>query len=317
MSRLIPEVKKILADRFGENIRFDEPMAAYTSIRVGGPADALVAPRNTGDLLFLMKHLTAAEVPWFVFGGGSNLLIRDKGIRGVVISMAGFTTIENETESKAGVTVRAEAGAKLSAVCRHAIENGLSGMAFAMGIPGTIGGAVMMNAGTAAGEMESVLSSVTMLFPPDRTITLKKEDLFFSYRGLASVSPEAGDGSGAPGLIIEARFDLVPSDRQQVSREADDALSRRRRWQPAGLSAGCFFKNPAPGVSAGELIDRAGLKGLQIGGAAVSEQHANFIINRDRATAEDILAVVRRIQETVLTVHNVFLEPEVKIVGEE
>ncbi len=317
MSILSPTFRKILADRFGGNVRFDEPMAAHTSIRVGGPADALVVPRNIGDLFFLMKHLAPAEVPWFILGGGSNLLIRDRGIRGVVISMAGFTTIENESESEAFVTVRAEAGAKLSALCRHSIENGLSGMAFAMGIPGTVGGAVMMNAGTAEGEMESVLSSVTMLFPPDRAITLKKEDLSFSYRGLAAIKMDAGDGSGAPGLIIEGRFDLVPSDRQQVRRDADDVLSRRRKWQPAGLSAGCFFKNPGPGVSAGELIDRAGLKGLQIGGAAVSDKHANFIINRDCATAEDILGIVRRIQETVLTVHNVFLEPEVKIVGEE
>lgn len=308
-------VKTALKERFGEHVRFDEPMAAHTSLRVGGPADALVMPGAIDDLTGLIRMLTAEGIDWLILGGGTNLLVRDKGIRGVVISLSrGFRGIRVQAENPEYSLVVAGAGAKLSALCRYAAENGLSGMEFAVGIPGSIGGAIMMNAGTAIGEMESAIADITILYPPERVETIRRDRLSFAYRGIQWQCAEAGTGTHP--IILETTLRLGHADTETLRQRDAELIARRKTIQPAGLSAGCFFKNPAQGPSAGELIDRAGLKGYAQGDAVVSEKHANFLLNRGNASAADMLRLMAVVQERVSGTFNIQIEPEIKIVGQ-
>jgi len=318
------QIKKMLAKRFGEKLRENEPMSAHTTFRVGGPADLFVMPENMDDLLFLVRLVSLENIPWFVLGAGSNLLVRDGGFRGVVISMHKFSGISETPAGNGKVIVSAGAGLNLPALCRYAKERGLSGMAFAVGIPGSVGGALCMNAGTAQGDMESVISSVTVLWPDGRIEQKEKKDMIFTYRSM-KVKRDAemevkGCGSGntdmAP-IFLKGHFHLSEGSRHEISLAYEKALEKRRFNQPAGLSAGSFFKNPQPGVSAGSLIEKAGLKGVFIGGACVSERHANFIINTGCARAADIIALAELVQRTVKEKFNETLIPEVVIIGED
>jgi UDP-N-acetylmuramate dehydrogenase len=315
--------KKWLADLLGSNVKFDEPMSAHTSFRVGGPADAFAAPENIETLAELIRGSRQRGIPYIVIGGGTNLLVKDKGIRGIVIVLKKCLNEMIRTDSGTdGVLVTVSAGANLQKMCRFAIKNGLAGMNFALGIPGTAGGGIRMNAGTARGSMEGVLDSVKVLLPTGQTKRFQRKELAFEYRELC------WDGEEFP-VILEGYFRLYPADPVKLKKEAEEILKARKEKQPAGVrSAGCFFKNPpCPPLqkggenafsqkSAGQLIDIAGFKGKQIRGAAVSPQHANFIVNRDRASAADILALTERIQEAVFEKFNIRLEPEVKIIGE-
>ncbi|NOY68481.1 MAG: UDP-N-acetylmuramate dehydrogenase [Deltaproteobacteria bacterium] len=322
------QFKKMLVQRFGENLRFNEPMSAHTTLRVGGPADLFACPGTIDDLIFLLKSLHGANIPWFVLGAGSNLLVRDGGIRGLVISMRKFNNISESAGENNAVIVSAGAGSHLAGLCRYAAERGLAGMNFAVGIPGSVGGSILGNAGTAEGDMESVIRSVTLLWPCGRIETVEKNRLIFSYRSLVikkeikkEIKKPEGYGSNASPLLIQGDFSLVHAElggeSSEISASASTAMEKRMRLQPAGLSAGCFFKNPESGPSAGELIDRAGLKGFSIGAALVSEKHANFIVNTGGAMAADILAVAGHVRRTVRKLFNVTLFPEVIIVGEE
>ncbi|MDF1591289.1 MAG: UDP-N-acetylmuramate dehydrogenase [Desulfobacterales bacterium] len=308
--------RKWLQNRFGEDVRFDEPMSRHTSLKVGGPAEAFVAPATLENLRLLIQWTGEAKLPFLIIGDGTNLLVKDTGIAGIVIVLTKcLNQISTIASRGSGVVVRAMAGARLHKLCAFAMAANLKGMNFAQGIPGTVGGAIMMNAGTSHGWIEDVLEGITILAPTGETQTVSKERLDFSYRKLSLKNEMAHLTPGYP-VIIDGHFYLQPSDERQLQHEADEILKKRRASQPTHLpSAGCFFKNPASGKPAGELIDLAGLKGKKIGGALISPKHANFIINSGGASAGDILALMETAQAAVLNMFNIALEPEVKIVG--
>jgi UDP-N-acetylmuramate dehydrogenase len=207
------------------------------------------------------------------------------------------------------------AGANLKTLCSYALKQGLEGMNFALGIPGTVGGGIIMNAGTSHGSMENVLKSINVLLPTGDTRRIKKEALDFDYRKL-SWSPELTDGHLDQTVILDGRFCLCPSDPEALKKTAREIIRTRKQRQPIGLpSAGCFFKNPASGETAGKLIEMAGLKGKSVGGAEISSKHANFFINRHKASAADFLALMDLSEKVVLGKFNIHLEREVKVVG--
>jgi UDP-N-acetylmuramate dehydrogenase len=207
------------------------------------------------------------------------------------------------------------AGVDLKTLCAYALKQGLEGMNFALGIPGTVGGGIVMNAGTSHGSMENVLKSINVLLPTGHTRRIKKEALDFDYRKL-SWSPELTDGHRDQTVILDGRFCLCPSDPEALKKTAREIIRARKQRQPIGLpSAGCFFKNPASGEIAGQLIEMAGLKGKSVGGAEISSKHANFFINRHKASAADFLALMDLAEKVVLEKFNVHLEREVKVVG--
>jgi UDP-N-acetylmuramate dehydrogenase len=308
--------KQWLTETFGPNVRFQEPMSRHTSLRVGGPADAYVTPIEKSDLLMLARWLQKNRLPYFIIGNGTNLLVRDKGIRGVVISMKHcLQDIQHTARDKDNVVVTSGAAARLNTLCKYAIDSGFEGMNFALGIPGSVGGALVMNAGTGHGSMAGVTTAVKVLATDGEPVKIEKHALRFRYRGLDWMEPAGVTGMHPP-IILEGEFLLALGDGHAIKKEARSILQKRSAMQPLHQkSAGCFFKNPATGKSAGELIDMAGLKGKQVGDAQVSTTHANFIINKNRASAANILELKALIQETVFTSFNVTLEPEVKIVG--
>jgi UDP-N-acetylmuramate dehydrogenase len=306
--------KKAIKERVKGKVSFDEPMAAHTWFRVGGPADAYVAPESADELIDLVQWLVAENIFYAVIGGGSNLLVKDRGVRGVVIdTSAGVKGISVATEGAAATVLRAMAGEPLNRLCRFAIDKALAGLNFAIGIPGTVGGAIMMNAGTADGSIQDALLQATILFPDGRVEALSGASLDFKYRGLEL--PESDDAMHPP-VILGGSFQLYPSGRDELAAEAENLLKQRQQRQPkGGASAGCFFKNPETGEPAGALIEKAGMKGACQGDAQVSEVHANFILNRGRATAADILQLMEKIQTAVHEQFGIWLKPEVRIVG--
>lgn len=305
-----------LANRFGDRVSWDEPMSRHTTLGVGGPADALVAPDSVQELRELIARCRQQAVAYTVLAGGSNLLVRDRGIRGIVIDMKkGWKTIKRQPDREGRARLTVGAGLGLGALCRYAADNGLAGMTFAVGIPGTVGGAVAMNAGTADGWMGSVVEAVQVVTGDGAVKTESKNNLLFSYRRFA---PRNYDVSvSGPFVITGADLALGFDDPEALRAKVEERLRLRSAAQPAGVrSAGCFFKNPEGGEPAGKLIDRAGLKGLAVGGAAVSEKHANFLVNREGATAFDMIALMETVQQRVADAFGVTLEPEVTIVGE-
>ncbi len=310
-------MKNRLKERFGTSILFNEPMTRHTYFRVGGPADAFAAPESLDELVALVQWCRQKGVPHLVIGGGCNLLVKDGGIAGVVIVLRRcLNRIEMVTETIQAAVVSAQAGVKLQGLCRFAIDKGLAGLNFALGIPGTVGGAVSMNAGTALGCMADVTESLKVMLPDSAEFKrLDKDRLDFRYRTL-SWAKSASDPNGEPPIIIDAHFHLTKTDPLKLAQEAETIADRRKNSQPTSApSAGCFFKNPAGNRTAGELIDRAGLKGLAVGGAAVSTQHANFIINAGNASAADILELMRIVQTRVFETFRIELVPEVRIIG--
>lgn len=303
------KIKNWLIENHGEIIAPDEPMSRHTTFRTGGPCDIFVRPKDRKTAVEIINRLNRAEAEFFVIGGGSNILVSDSGIRGVVISLGKID--ENITLSDAGdhVILSAGAGIKTHEVCSFAVSNGLSGMNFALGIPGTLGGAVSMNAGTASGEMKDVINSVTLLNGSGELRKIKRDALSFSYRKL-----DWGNQSPAP-VIFGADIRLVKGDPVAVKAEADTIISRRRKSQPVSQpNAGCIFKNPDSENPAGKLIDLAGLKGKRAGGAMISDRHANFIVNTGNARSADIMELISLAKEKVYKNFNIMLETEVKIV---
>ncbi len=305
-----------LSNRFGSNVIFNEPMANHTSLRVGGPAEAYVVPETLESLKELIQWSWQKKLPYFIIGDGTNLLVKDNGINGIVIVLTKCLNTIAQTGTHAdGVIVTAMAGARMQTLCRFAIERGLEGTNFAIGIPGTVGGGIMMNAGTNLGSVESVLESIKVLLPSGHTLRIKKEKLNFSYRKLSWDEEQIDVGLGQP-IVLDGRFCLHPSDPEKLKKEAQEIWKARQKRHPTGFpSAGCFYKNPVSDKTAGELIDLAGLKGKSIGGAEISPKHANFIINRHNASAADFLALMELVEETVLKMFNINLEREVKVVG--
>ncbi len=293
-------------------VKLHEPMSGHTSFRIGGIADALVSPVDRQDLVALLQEIRDQRLPWVVLGGGTNLLVRDGGFRGVAISLNKMTSIEvsREYRSLGGsfAVVAVDAGAMLAKLLSFSVERGLTGFEFATGIPGTVGGAVCMNAGTAQGEMGDIIDTVTLVSPAGELILRHREEMGFGYR-TANVPEDH--------VVLEAKIILRYGDAAKIKARVKQIMAGRKERQPWGLpNAGSVFKNPLD-ESAGKLIEAAGLKGLTVGGAQVSEKHANFIVNRGNAKAADVLKLMELIKEKVLDSHRVRLEPEIKIIGED
>ena len=287
-----------------EQILFDEPMSRHTTFRVGGPADALFLPESAEQLLKALDAAKAAEAPCLVIGNGSNLLVRDGGIRGLVIVLGeGYAEVTRD-----GNVVTAQAGASLARVSAFAQANGLSGLEFASGIPGTLGGGCAMNAGAYGGQLSDVLIDAEVLLGGE-VRTLTKDEMQMGYRTTRPLR----EG----GIVLSARFGLTPDDGEAILARMKDLNARRRDKQPLNYpSAGSVFKRPE-GHFAGALIQEAGLKGRTVGGAQVSEKHAGFIVNIGGATAADVENLIHLVQDAVEAMSGIRLETEVRILGEE
>ena len=305
-----------LVSNLGSSASFNEPMAKHTSIRIGGPAEVYIVPENLPDLIRLVQWSVQHSISYLIIGNGTNLLVKDGGIKGLVISLSRcLNEIKVLEKNPKSIIVCALAGVPMPSLCNYAIKNGIKGLNFALGIPGTIGGCIAANAGTSHGSMDEVLKAVKVLLPSGKIKILPREQLFFSYRKLIWPRNDGATPPGSP-VILEGHFDLRHSSAQKLRREADQILQKRRQHQPVGaLSTGCVFKNPLKGITAGELIDRAGLKTKSIGGATISAKHANFFINTGKATAADFIALMATARDAVSARYDVDLEPEVKIVG--
>jgi len=279
----------------------NEPMARHTSLRVGGPADWFVAPADTDDLQGLLTLLAAYAVPFLVVGGGYNLLVRDGGFRGCVISLEKFDRLEREGES----LVHAGAGTENAALARFCRDAGLTGLEFLVGIPGRLGGALAMNAGAGGGEITDALETLVTL--KGRTVTeLQREQLVFGYRFLQLDPGE---------IILGASFRLSQGIPEQIRGRMESLLQKRRETQQVGYpNAGSFFKNPVAGP-AWRFIADAGMRGVRVGGAEVSSVHANFLVNRGGATADDFLALAAKVKNRVRESSGIELEEEVRVVG--
>ena len=278
----------------------DEPMKNHTTFKVGGNAQVIVTVNNKEELSALMKYISTENISYFILGKGSNLLVSDSGIKGVVITLSGeFTDIK----TKDGNKIFAGAGASLMKLCRFAQENSLSGLEFAYGIPGSVGGAVFMNAGAYGGEMKNCLVSADYITPQGECGTFTIDELQLGYR--TSVFKNKNY------IIIGCTLSLKEENKDIIKEKMDDLLGRRRSKQPIEYpSAGSTFKRPE-GAFAGTLIESCGLKGYTIGGACVSEKHAGFIINKGGATFEDIDSLIKEVQKKVKDETGFFLETEV------
>lgn len=283
----------------------DEPMAKHISLRVGGAAKRMAFPENAEQLVLLMSFALSCGARALVIGNGTNLLVPDEGIDRLVIGVSeGMTRIADGGQAN---EITAQCGASLARIAEYARRKGLSGLEFAHGIPGTLGGAVCMNAGAYGGEIKDVVASVTLLDPEVGIRTLKGEEMQFSYRrSLLSEHPEY--------VVLSATFRLEPGDSETIGARMRELMAKRKASQPLEFpSAGSTFKRPA-GYYAGPLIEGCGLKGCRVGGAEVSTKHAGFIVNTGGATCADVLALIEKVQKTVYDARGVMLEPEVKIV---
>jgi UDP-N-acetylenolpyruvoylglucosamine reductase len=288
----------------GGVLRLDEPMARHTTMRVGGPADGYFEPAGEEELAVMLRFCAERGVPVFVLGRGSNLLVRDGGIRGLVVCLmaAAFGKIATD-----GGQMRCGAGAKLKAIVMEGRRAGLGGIEFLEGIPGSLGGALRMNAGAMGASVFSAVERVRFMNPAGETCERNAAEIPVEYRRCPLFEKN---------IALEASLRTRPMTREAIDAILEDYSRRRWQSQPAAPSAGCVFKNPA-GVAAGRLIDELGLKGTRIGGAAVSEKHGNFIVNEGSATAKDVLALIGKIQERVRLERGIALETEVQVVGEE
>lgn len=288
-----------------DSILIDEPMSRHTTFRVGGPADFFVTPKAKEEVRDVVRICKEAGMPYYIIGNGSNLLVSDAGYRGVVVQI--YKEM-NEVKVE-GDLVKAQAGALLSGIAAKALGAELSGFEFASGIPGTIGGACVMNAGAYGGEMKDVLESVTVLTGEGKIIELGRNELELGYR--TSVIAKKGY------IVLGAVLKLERGDGEKIKTYMDELKEKRVTKQPLEYpSAGSTFKRPE-GYFAGKLIEDAGLRGFQVGGAQVSEKHCGFVINRDHATAADIMELMRQVQIRVKENSGVDLEPEVKRLGDE
>lgn len=286
-----------------ENICLQESMASHTTFRIGGLADCFVQLENTEQLIKVRKYLSQVGVPFFVLGNGSNLLVSDEGFRGVILQIGpkmNRVTVE-------GSVIVAQAGASMAQIARTAMEHELTGMEFASGIPGTIGGGVVMNAGAYGGELSRLVTQVNVVNSEGEIMELDNETMEFGYR-TSTIRNNSF-------TVTEVILRLEKGDRQQIRERMEELAARRREKQPLEYpSAGSTFKRPA-GHYAGQLIMEAGLRGFQCGGAKVSDKHCGFVINTGNATAEDVRKLIREVQARVKDQFNVDLETEVLFLG--
>lgn len=314
---LISDMKKNeLRDLFSEKISFGEPLAGFTSMGVGGPAEALFIPSSTLDIQNIMEWCSANEITWHILGGGTNMVIMDDGMRGIVIAITRtFSGFSHAMADASSVRLRINAGTTLSSICNWAADHGMQGLEFAAGIPGTFGGAVKMNAGTSEGRISDILETVTVITPDGKICTVDKKGIEAQYRKMSFkglIKP--GDSCGS--IITGASIILKKGLAEEIKTKIRKSVELRKTRQPLGQkNAGCIFRNPENAPPAGKLIEMAGLKGTRSGGAKISEVHANFIVNTGDAKASDILGLIETIKTGVLEKFDIRLEPEVIIAG--
>jgi len=296
-------LERELGGRFGARLQVSKPLAELTSFRIGGPADLLLAVESEDELSAAMAAASRARVPAFCLGAGTNLLVSDRGVRGLVVRLGeGFRRIAID-----GVKVSAGAAAQFGYLVESVVEQGLEGLEFGEGIPGTVGGGLVMNAGAFGGEMARVVTLVRGVTIDGENRALTRDEARFAYR--RSELP-------AGFIITRVDFELAPGDRDRLRARVADLRTKRASRQPRGVpNAGSIFKNP-PGNFAGRLLEGAGLKGTRHGGAAFSEQHANFIVNLGGARAQDVREMIEMARTRVKEQSGVWLEPEVKLVGD-
>ena len=287
-----------------EKVYLDEPMKKHITFRVGGPADYFVTPSTVEEVKNIVALCKKENMPYYILGNGSNLLVGDKGYRGVMIQIyKEMSGIEVD-----GEIIRVQAGALLSRIGVAALEAELQGFEFAAGIPGTMGGAVVMNAGAYGGEMKDILVDATVLTPEGEVLVLKNEDLELGYRTSVIAKKDY--------VVLEATVKLEKGNKEDIRGRMDELKVQRTTKQPLEYpSAGSTFKRPT-GYFAGKLIQDAGLRGFQVGGAQVSEKHCGFVINKDNATAADVVELMKQVADKVHAEFGVTLEPEVKRIGE-
>lgn len=299
--KIIDEIKYRISS---ERVLTDEPMSKHTTFRIGGNADVFVSISNETELVELIAYLKEEQVPYYIIGNGSNLLVSDKGFEGVIIEIGSNYKDIRVRDNQ----IIARAGALLSAVSHVALENNLAGMEFASGIPGTVGGAIIMNAGAYGGEMKQVASQIKAIMPDGTIKILSNEDMKFEYRN----SRAKKEGF----VILQVTYQLTKGEREVIDGIMRDLNMKRRDKQPLEYpSAGSTFKRPE-GYFAGKLISDAGLKGFSIGGAQVSEKHAGFLINKDNATSADMYKLIMEVRDRVKESTGVELEPEVIFLGD-
>ena len=289
--------------KMGCRVQHAQPLADFTAFRIGGPAELVVTIPNEAAATLIVAACRIRGIPFFFLGNGSNLLCADEGLAGVILRLEGrlHTPVCREQ------ILSCSAGIPLQRACRTAQQNGLAGLEFAFGIPGSVGGAVFMNAGAYGGQIADVLQKALLLSPDGTLREASGEELEMTYRHTALM--DSGE------IVLRADFALQPDDPEAVRQRMDDILARRQQKQPLEYpSAGSFFKRPQ-GAFAGELIERCGFKGAFVGGAQVSEKHAGFIINRGGATCRDVLELAHRVRQGVAEQTGFVLEPEVRLVG--
>lgn len=294
-----------IAKNLNCNVLLNEPMSKHTSFKIGGNADAFICVNDNSSLKSLLSSIKDRNIPYFILGNGSNLLVSDKGIRGIVLKLDGtFCDIKLINDD----AIECGSGALLSKVCKFALENSLSGLEFAFGIPGTVGGAAFMNAGAYGGEMKDVIVCCDHITRSGKAEQLFSNDLGFGYR--------TSFYSDKDHIITGVTLKLKKGDPLHIKQNMDDFINKRKEKQPLNFpSAGSVFKRPV-GNFAGTLIEQCGLKGKSVGGAMVSEKHAGFIINTGNAECQDVLALIDHIKATVFERTGIILECELKTVGE-
>ncbi|MBY0372124.1 UDP-N-acetylmuramate dehydrogenase [bacterium] len=307
--KLTPQSRAALETAFQEHVRFNEPLAPYVAYGIGGPADVLVFPRNGEDLQMLAQICREYDLPVTIIGTGTNLLVLDAGIRGVVIALKhSFNQIEEISKDAEGMTVRCGAGVSKPELLEWAISRGYAGLEFSSGVPGTLGGGIFMNAGTKYGCYADILTRLELFDFEKGLRQLERKDLYFGYREQTAV----GDS-----LVTSMDFRLKNGDAVALRTEVQRIIQERAEKQPLDFpSCGSTFKNPPTGMSAGRLIEHAGLKGSTSGGAEISLKHANFFLNKGGARASDILALIDLVKKTVFEKFQVQLECEVIILGD-
>jgi len=300
-------VRAWLEEHFGARVRFAEPLSRHTSFRIGGPADAWIEVASADELLALQRTAQTHGVPLSVLGIGTNVLVADRGVRGIVVKLGRPLGVFEWTADGTGCRVRAGAAAPFKKLVVEAAGRGLTGLEFAEGIPGSIGGGLLMNAGAFGGEISHCVTAVEVVDPEGGLRSLPRERLRFGYRRFDL----------APALVVtHVHFALAAGDAAQIRATMVETKRKRDKKQPLGMpNAGSVFKNP-PGGFAGNLIEASGLKGHRVGGAMISEAHANFIVNIGSATAADVKRLMDEVTETVWRAHAVRLVPEIKLVGD-
>lgn len=302
-------LRQKLKDMVSGKIMFDEPMSRHTSIGVGGIADAVVWPERSEELSRIIHFLWHSQIPFIPVGNGTNLIVKDGGYKGAVISMQGLNSVSLTERGSKEVLIHAGAGVTLSEIVLQSEKRALSGMEFCAGIPGSVGGAVRMNAGAWGKEIKDVVETVEVMIISGEILSSKRDDLKFEYRNL-----NISEGT----IIIGASFLLTREIEEQIHARINEILGKRKNKHPLEYrNAGSIFKNPNGGIPAGQIIDELGLKGMQIGDAKISEKHGNFIVNLGNAKASDIIALIDMIKTKVNEERGIKLQTEVKIVGED